>query len=343
MLNNGIALFGKEDLRHHQWELPVSESGSILLRVGMCGICGSDLRQYFAGPSPRYDLPAILGHEFVGEIVQIEGSSDEYSVGDLVSIAPVIPCMNCRACRRGQDNLCERGLVIGVNYPGAFAEYFYTPPRMVAAGGLQKIQPGTQLEALALNELLSCCWHGLGQIGFTAGDDVLIIGEGPIGAIFTRLLKYMGAGRITVTGLNPYRLEFTHQFGADVALDINREKLSDFAHQSGYHPDLAIVAAPVVDDALVALEILRKGGDLLLFSGYPYGTQLSFDLYQFHYSQKHIHGSIDATIQDFHQAIQLQPFLGLEKLITHQYPIDQADEAFHKAHDQEAMKVVLKP
>jgi len=341
--NNGVALYGKEDLRPYQWEIPTSELGSITLRVYLSGICGSDVRQYFEGPSPRYNLPAVLGHEFVGEIVHIEGSSDEYKLGDLVSVAPVIPCMNCNACRRGQDNLCERGLVIGVNYPGAFAEHFYIPPRMVSAGGLQKVPPGVKAEALALNELLSCCLHGLQQTAFSPGDDVLVIGEGPIGIIFTKLLRFMGAGRITVTGLNPYRLSLAKQYGADEVLDMNQNKLLDFAHQRNYRPDVAIVAAPVVEDANVALDIIRQGGDLLLFSGYKHGTQLTMDLYKFHYSQKHIHSSIDATIQDFNKAVTLQPFLGLENLVTHQYPLTEARDAFHQARDQQALKVVLTP
>jgi L-iditol 2-dehydrogenase len=341
MQNSGFALYGKEDLRPHLWEMPELEPGGVLLRVLACGICGSDLRQYWHGPSPRYSLPAVLGHEIVGQVEQIGSQVEDFKPGDLATVAPIIPCMNCPACWRGQDNLCERGLVIGVDTAGAMAEYFYAPARLVAAGGLARVPEGVAPEAAAMTEILACCWHGLSQTRLRAGDDVLLIGEGPIGATFVQLLRLLGAARITVTGLNPYRLAIASELGADLALNIKEIDLRHYARENQYQPDMAIIAAPAVDDAAAALEIIRPGGDILFFSGYPHGTLFSLDLYKFHYAEKHIHGSIDATIADFQHALRLQPQVDMQRLITHRFPLERTVEGFQAGRDERVMKVLI--
>jgi L-iditol 2-dehydrogenase len=341
--NKAFALFGKEDLRPVSSDLGELEQGGLLVRVQACGVCGSDLRQFFHGPSPRYVLPAVLGHEIVGVVERIGPGVESFAVGDLVAIAPVIPCMNCAACRRGQDNLCEREQVVGVNVAGGMAQYILLPARMVDAGGVAKVPPGVPPEAAALTEVLACCRHGLRQAGPQLGDDVLIVGEGPIGATFVQLLRLMGAARITVTGLNTHRLRVVGELGADVLLDVGNVDLREHADQTGYSPDLAIVAAPSAEASLAALDILRPGGTLLLFSGYPHGTTAALDLYRFHYAEKHIHGSIDATVADFQFAMKLQPQLNMARLITDRFPLDETPKAFEAGRDPKGMKVLIEP
>ena len=343
MRNNGFALYGKEDLRPYAWEMPESEAGGVVIRVQACGICGSDRRQYYGGPSPRYQLPIVLGHEIVGRVQEVGSQVKGFIPEDLVTIAPIIPCMNCSACWRGQDNLCERGLVVGVDYSGGMAEHFYVPAHMVAVGGLVKVPDGVEPEAAAMSELLACCWHGLRQTQFRAGYDVLLIGSGPIGATFTQLLRLLGAARITITGSNPHRLAIAAELGTDVTLNAQDINLPKYACENGYAPDLAIIVAPTVEDAAAALEIVRPGGEMLLFSGYPHGSSMSFDLYKFHYSGKHIHSSIDATIADFHQAVKLQCQLNMSRLITHRFPLNKTVEGFETSRYPDAMKVLIKP
>jgi L-iditol 2-dehydrogenase len=341
--NKAFALFGKEDLRPVSSELGELEQGGLLIRVRACGVCGSDLRQYSHGPSPRYVLPAVLGHEIVGIVEAVGKSVESFVAGDLVAVAPVVPCMNCAACRRGQDNLCEREQVIGVNVPGGMAQYIQLPARMVDAGGVAKVPQGIPPEAAALTEVLACCRHGLRQAGPQVGDDVLIVGEGPIGATFVQLLRLMGVARITVTGLNPYRLKVLGELGADELLDVAEVDLRKYAEQTGYAPDLAIVAAPSAEASIVALDILRPGGVLLLFSGYPHGTTAALDLYKFHYAEKHIHGSIDASVADFQFAMKLQPQLNMARLVTDRFPLDETPTAFQAGSDPKRMKVLIEP
>ena len=340
---HSYALHAKEDLRVLEWDAPEVEPGGVLLQVNVCGICGSDLRMFYEGPSPRYTLPIVLGHEFTGTIVQTGSNAKGFKAGDVVAVAPLIPCMSCRPCSRGQDNLCERGLVIGTHIAGGMADHFYVPEQMVSAGGLVKVPQGTDLRAAALTEIVACCLHGIRQTGFQLGDKVLIVGEGPVGLAHLQLLRMMGALEIVVTGVTQKRLKLAEELGATVALDVAKNDLKQFAQGKGFKPDLAIIAAPVMPVSELALELVRPGGSILLFSGYPYGTTMSIDAYRFHYAEKHIHGSIDCNIRDFPNAAELLPRLNMGELITQTFPLEDTPQAFRAARAQDAIKTMIEP
>lgn len=338
-----FAFYGKEALRPFQSETPDIEPGGVLLRVNGCGICGSDLRMFFDGPSPRYKLPVVPGHEFTGTVVEVGAEVRDLKPGDVVAVGPLIPCMRCAACGRGQDNLCENGRVIGVHTPGGLSDHFYMPEQMARAGAFARYLPGADLSAAALTENVACCLHGLRQTEFQPGDSVLIIGNGPIGLTFVQLLRLMGAGRIVVTGRREKRLRLAEELGADVVLDASRYELKQYAGDNSFRPDLAVVAAAAVPESQTALDLVRSGGSLLLFSGYPASSTMPLDLYPFHYGEKHIHGAIDCTLRDFHDAARLMPQLQMGKLVTHHFPLREAPEAFRAAREGEAVKVLLEP
>jgi L-iditol 2-dehydrogenase len=338
-----FALYGKEDLRAFEWDAPALDDSGVLLRVNSCGICGSDLRMFYDGPSPRYRLPVVLGHEFTGTVTEAGPKVKDLQPGDVVAVAPLIPCMNCRPCRHGQDNLCENGLVIGVHVPGGMADHFYVPGQMVNAGGLAKVPASADVRSAALTEIVACCLHGLRQTEFKLGDSVLIIGEGPVGLTHLQLLRLMGAGEVVVTGLVEKRLRLAEELGASMALDVGKHDLKKFAEDKAFKPDLAIIAAPVIPATQTAFELVRPGGSLLMFSGYPAGSTMPFDLYKFHYSEKHVHGSIDCTLRDFYNAMELMPRLQMGKLITHVFPLGETPQAFRAAREVGAVKTMIEP
>ncbi len=171
----------------------------------------------------------------------------------------------------------------------------------------------------------------------------MIIGEGPVGLVHLQLLKGMGAGEVVVSGLIETRLQLAEEFGADAAINVAKHDLREFAVGRRFRPDLAIVAAPVILASQTALELVCPGGSLLHFSGYPGGSTMPFDLYKFHYSEKHVHGSIDCTLQDFQQAAELLPQLQLGRLITHTFPLAEASQAFRAARSETAVKTMLVP
>lgn len=333
-------LYGEGDLRLEEIAVPPVEPHGVLLKVLLCGICGSDARMFFTGPTSRYINPVILGHELTGEIVEVGDRVEDYAPGDVVTLAPIMPCMRCPACARGQDNLCENGRVVGCNVHGGMAEYVYVPAQMVRVGGLVKLPPEVDHRGAALTELVGCCLHGLRQMRVEPGDRVMIIGDGPIGLIFLQLARLMGVGYVATSGRRPRRRELAARLGADDALDASATNLRErFARSL----DRVIVATANIDVVAEAMELVRPGGDLLLFSGYEYGTTFSLDMNAVHYGELHIHGSIDCTVRDFRNAVNLLPQLQVEQLITHAFPLDEAVEAFQFTRQRDAVKVVLEP
>jgi L-iditol 2-dehydrogenase len=336
---NAAFLYGKEDIRLGSMQSPEMEDHGLLIRVLTCGICGSDNRMFFNGPSARYLNPVILGHEICGEVSEIGPGITEYKPGDLVSIAPIIPCMQCHACSLGQDNICATAKVIGVNVHGAMSEYMYIPSQMVQVGGAVKLPEGIHHREAALAELVGCCLHGLGQMGIEAGDQVLVIGGGPIGMTFVQLAKLQGA-MVTSSELLPRRREMALELGAIDAVD----PISvDLKSRYGYAFDRVIVATASVPATEQAFDLVRAGGSLLFFSGYLKGSTLDIQLNDVHYRELHIHGSIDCTIQDYRKAVSLLPQIRMGELVTDVYGLDSTVEAFSATRNPDAIKVVIEP
>jgi len=333
-------LYGKEDLRLEEVApLPVGPCG-LLLRVLACGICGSDARMFFTGPTPRYAHPIILGHELCGVVMETGPEVQDVAEGDVVNLAPLVPCMRCAACGRGQDNLCEQAQVIGCTVHGGMAELVAVPGQMVMSGGVVKLPPAIEPRAGALSELVGCCLRGLDILALEPGDRLLIAGDGPIGLTFLQLAKMMGAGFMVTTGRRQRRRRLALELGADEALDAQETGL---AQRFGQPFDRVIVATSNVEAVGGALDMVRPGGHVLLFSGYTYGTRLSLEANLLHYRELHLHGSIDCTVQDFRRAVKLLPQLRMNKLITASFPLEQAEQAFRATREPDAVKIMLEP
>ncbi len=263
-----------------------------------------------------------------------------YALGDIVTLAPIIPCMRCPACSRGLDNLCEQLDVIGCTVAGGMAEYMYVPSQMVQVGGVVKLSQSVDYRAGAMSELVGCCLHGLQKMGVETGDRVLIIGDGPIGLTFLQLTKLMGAGWVATSGRRPRRRELSAELGADEALNAT---VTDLKTHFGPSLDRVIVATSNVEATREMLHVVRPGGSVLLFSGYLAGSSFDLPLNDVHYRELSLHGSIDCTIKDFRRAVSLLPMLNMDELITASYPLDEAITAFHATRDRGAVKVMIEP
>jgi L-iditol 2-dehydrogenase len=332
-------LYGKEDIRLESFDLPPLRGHDLLLRIRSCGICGSDNRMFFNGPTPRYINPVILGHEICAEVAQVGPEVEDYVPGELVGLAPIIPCMHCKPCSSGQDNICETAKVIGCNVHGGMAEYIHVPSQMVQVGGVVKVPEGIQPREAALAELVGCCLHGLRQVGLEAGERLLIIGGGPIGMTFVQLARLMGA-RVVSSELQERRRQLALELGADEAVD---PSATDLTARYPYAFDRVIVATASVPATQQTFSLVRTGGSLLFFSGYLKGSTMELQLNDIHYRELHIHGSIDCTIMDYQNAISLLPQLKMGKLVTGAYPLSQTVEAFYATRDPQAVKILIEP
>lgn len=340
MKTRAAFMHGKQDVRLGELELPGLEPGGALLKVVTCGVCGSDSRMYFTGLTPRYKQPVVLGHEFSGRIVELGTSHTGFELGDLVTIAPIIPCMRCEPCLEGLDNLCIRGRVIGCNDDGAMAEYYYVPERMLAAGGMVRVAPGVSARAAATAELVGCCLNGWQQTGIEPGERVVIFGDGPIGLTFVQLARLMGAAWIGVAGHREARLRLALELGADDA------RLSDCLNEPPAYPtriDRVVLASSDPSAMQSAVHLVKGGGSILLFSGYVHGTTHNMDLNLLHYRQLHIDSAIDCTIRTFRQAVSLLPRLQMDRLVSRAYSLEQVQEAFLATRDRAVNKIVIEP
>jgi L-iditol 2-dehydrogenase len=331
--------YGQQDIRFGELELPEMEPGGALLQVAICGICGSDSRMFFTGLTPRYKQPIVLGHEFSGHIVKLGEAQTGFQVGDLVTIAPIIPCMRCDPCLEGLDNLCTTGAVVGCNDDGAMAEYYYVPARMVEAGGMVKVPPMVNARAAAMAELVGTCLNGWLQTGLEPGERVVIYGDGPIGLTFVQLARVMGASWVGVVGHRESRLKMAQQLGADDT------RFSDGRDAAGFggRIDRVVVATSNTAALDESFRVVKHGGSVLLFSGYVHGTTYNLDLNLAHYGQLHIDSAIDCTIRNFRQAVSLLPRLQMDKLVSRAYSLDQIETAFLATKDKSVNKIVLEP
>ncbi len=327
-------LFGKEDLRVTKWDDPKLERGDVLVRVNRCGVCGSDLRTFFVGPSPRYRLPAILGHEFVGTIEKIGEGVTGFARGDRVAAAPAVPCGECFYCKRGEDNLCRNMLDFGINLDGAFAELIRIPANLVACGGLVQVSDALTGADAIWGEPIGTVLHGELRARTGPGQTVVVIGDGPIAMLHTLVAKYLGAARVHLLGQQDYRMPLARSVGADIAT-------IDVKNIPGRTADAVIVA---VSDATAldnAFGFVRDGGTIVAFGGTSRESRVSLPLYQLHYGEVTLTGSFNCTAEDFKRALEMIPRLNLAPLAPRVVPLEKIADGFRTAYDREVIKVVV--
>jgi len=327
-------LFDKNDLRVADWADPKLERGDVLVRVAQCGVCGSDLRTYFVGPSPRYRLPAILGHEFVGNIEQIGEGVTGFAIGDRVAAAPAVPCGECFYCKRGEDNLCRNMLDFGINLDGAFAELIRIPAKLVARSGLVKVSDRLSDADAIWGEPIGTVLHGELRARTGPGQTVVVIGDGPIAMLHTLVAKYLGAARVHLLGQQGYRMPLAHNVGADIATTDAREIPEREA-------DVVIVAVSDTTALDGAFAFVRDGGTLVAFGGTSRASQVSLPLYQLHYGEVTLTGSFNCTAGDFKRALEMIPQLNLKPLAPRVVPLGKIEDGFRAAYDRHVIKVVV--
>lgn len=203
------AVIDRENSIHLQEkEIPKINEGEALIKVRYCGICGSDLH-VLHGQHPTATFPVVPGHEFVGELVEINGTGAEgLKPGDMVVAQPFFSCGNCEPCAQGHDNVCRHLKFMGANCDGGFAEYV-----KVAARKVYKIPEDMDLRLAALAEPVAVAVHDVRRSGLQVGQSVLIIGGGPIGMLIAMVARKSGASKVVISEINQFRCEFAKKLG----------------------------------------------------------------------------------------------------------------------------------
>ena len=326
-------------------EVPVPPvgAGQLLLRVLRAGVCGTDLHIYTwdRWSQGRIKPPVTLGHEFVGEIVELGTGVTEFQLGERVSCESHIVCGHCSACRTGNGHVCENTKILGVDVNGGFAEYVAVP-----ASNAWRAPGNVPIEVQGIMEPLGNAVH-TAFAGELSACRIGVTGCGPIGLFAIGVAKAAGASQVIASDVSPYRLDLARKMKADAVIDVSKEnfveRVSQVTEGRGLDGVLEMSGNPqALRDGLAAL---RNGGRLSLL-GLP---KEPFDLDWSRlliFKGVTLHGIIGRRMyQTWYQMDNLLRFGGLDvrPAITHVMPMEQFDEAIALLKSGNAGKVVLIP
>ena len=336
------------DIRFEDIPKPKCGDGELLIHIDACAVCGTDLKSKFNG-NPRIKAPQVMGHEFTGRIEEISPTAKgEWLFGDRVVMATSISCGKCFYCKKGWRNLCVKLAPMSFSYPGGMAEYVAIPALALEGGHVLKVLDGVKPEHAALAEPTSCAVNSVEQCDIRQGDNVLIMGAGPMGLLNAVVARAFGASKILLTELNPLRRKQAERFEIDRIIDPSSEDVEEIVRKEtgGVGADVAIVAAPAAPPQEQALSLVRKRGTVCLFASLPVGkSMLNVDSRLIHYGEIRVVGSSDSTPLHVEKAVELiaSKKIPADKIASHRLPLDRIDKAFELMQSGEALRVVLIP
>jgi 2-desacetyl-2-hydroxyethyl bacteriochlorophyllide A dehydrogenase len=314
-------------------EVPDPKPGDrqVVVKVGACGICGTDLH-IADGHFPPTPYPIVPGHEFAGEIVELGADvPGGWQVGDRVAVDPSLFCGYCKPCRSGRGNLCENWNATGDTVNGAFAEYVAVP-----SANCYRMPDTMTWEQGALVEPVSCAVHGVRRIGVEAGERFLVVGAGTMGLIMQQLLQRAGA-HVTVVDRNTTRLSRAMDLGAvavagDVK-DLDDEKFDAAADCTG--------AAPAIE---AAFDSLQRGGRLLVFGVAPAEARVALSPFRIYNDEITVVGSM-AVMNSYGAALDLVADGAIDTgaLLTDTLPLEQYPDALALMRSGAGLKVQVLP
>lgn len=332
---------GPGDIRLETAPKPVPGPRDALVRTGWVGLCGTDIKTFLRG-HPMFKPPCILGHELVGRLEQLgpECTGVQAAVGDMVAVAPYVPCNHCRLCLKGREELCSQKAGI----EGAFCEYVLVPHE-VAVQGLVRVPESLDPRSACLAEPLACCLNALEDTPLDPGDTVLIVGAGPMGLLMLELAKTCGAGRIFVSEPNECRRGEAGARGAAVINPMDRPLKEWVGEQTGGLGVDAVFVCVGLPSALEAVwEAVRPGGTVNIFGGLPTGSHVDLDPNRVHYAEMVITGSFGFAPRHFRRALDLLAAgrFNVDTVISGEFPLEQIADAFQAGASGEAFKVLIR-
>jgi L-iditol 2-dehydrogenase len=336
-------LYGPHDLRLVEEPIPEPQPGEVLLRVRSVTVCHSDIHYYRDGHigDTVSEVPLVLGHEFAGEVVQVTSGVEGVALGDLVAVEPAISCGHCRYCREGNPNLCMHLRFAGTPpLDGGLSEYVTYKPEF-----LFPLPQGFTADEGALLEPLGVAIHGWDLGGLRVGESVAIVGCGPIGLLLVQLARIGGASQILAVDPLAYRRDLAAELGAlplDSAANLARRAAE---YTDGHGVDVAIEVAGAISAQEEAAHMVKRGGTLVLI-GIPPEDQIVLT--------HHLVRRKGLTIKvarrmklTYPRAIALvqRRLVNVLPLVTHRFPLEQADDAFRlvEGYEDKVIKAVVYP
>jgi len=311
----------------------------ILIRVKRASVCGTDIHIYNWDDWAKQTIPVpmVIGHEFVGEIAEVGSNVPDFFPGQIVSGEGHVVCGHCRNCLAGRRHLCARTSGVGVNRPGAFAEYIAVPMSNVWVHS-----PHVDLEVASIFDPFGNAVHT--ALSFPVlGEDVLITGAGPIGLMAAAVVRHAGARYVVITDVNPYRLELARKMGVTRAVDVRSTKLADvqkdLGMKEGFDVGLEMSGNPAALRDMIAN--MSHGGKIAML-GIP-SEPMSIDWRTVIFSMLTIKGIYGREMYEtwYKMTVMLQSGLDIKPVITHRYPYTEYEQAFAVMRQGESGKVIL--
>ena len=322
-------------------DVPEPEIGinDVLIRVRKSGICGTDLHidSWDAWAAATVPVPMVIGHEFVGEVVAVGDNVNDFHPGDLVSGEGHVVCGRCRNCMAGRRHLCASTSGVGVDRPGAFAEYIALP-----MANVWHHRAGVDLEVAAIFDPLGNAVHT--ALAFkTLGEDVLITGAGPIGLMATAVVRHAGARHVVVSDPNPYRLELARMMGATVAVDPLATALAEVRHELGMDEGFDVGLEMSGQGAALRemLANMAHGGGIAML-GIP-SEEIAIDWNQIVFNGLTVKGIYGREMYEtwYMMSVMLQSGLDITPVLTHRFHYTEHERAFEAARGERAAKVLI--
>jgi len=336
------------DIRIEDVPEPSPGAAEVKIRVRNCSTCGTDVKIHRSGHQ-NIDPPRVMGHEIAGEIVEIGDEGRPWTVGDRVQVIAAVPDGTCPDCRRGWMTICPHQTSIGYQYDGGFAEFLIVPREVLRVDGLNLIPDGVGFDEASVAEPFACAINAqeLARVG--PGDDVVVIGAGPIGCLHVRLARARGAARVFLVELNRQRLDMSAAVVSPDAAIAGSETdpvQAVLELTGGRGVDVAITAAASGKAQEDALRMLARRGRLSFFGGLPKDKPtITLDSNLVHYRELTIVGANGSSPDHNKQALALiaSGAVPVKDLITHRLPLDRVLDAIDIVSRGEGIKVTIEP
>jgi L-iditol 2-dehydrogenase len=329
--------YNNADIRIEEVKTPQPGPKEMLVKVHACGICGSDIVEWYRLPR----APLVQGHEIGAEVVEVGVSIKKYKTGDRVFIAPKVGCCQCDYCRNGHHPVCSN---VKDRLPGGYAEYILVPEALVE-NGTYLLPDKMTYEQSTFIEPLACVIRAQRLAGIARNQSVLIMGCGMSGLMHVKLAKAKGCA-IAVTDVNAKRLALAKQFGADIILEANDTVPDRLVAANGRKADVVIICTGALSAIDQAWKCVDKGGAVVFFAVPAPGKQVTLPINDFWTREIRILTSYYCGPDDIAPALEMlaSGSIIIEDMITHRLPLGETAKGFKLVLDgQESIKVIINP
>lgn len=329
--------YNNNDIRIEEVPLPEPGPKEMLVKVLSCGICGSDVVEWYRLPR----APLVQGHEIGGEVVEVGKAVKKYRPGDRVFVAPKVPCMKCDYCKEGRYPVCSN---IKVRMPGGFAEYILIPEPLVEKG-TYLLPENISYERSTFIEPLACAIRSLRLAGVKKGQTVLVLGCGVSGLLHIKLARTKNC-RTVAADINRERLKFARSRGADLIIDSHEDISRLLVSMNHKKADCVILCTSSLSAIEQAWVCVDKGGVVVFFSVPGPEKNVTIPINDFWRKEIRVITSYYCGPPDIREAIKLieEGSIDVDDLITHRLPLEKTADGFRLVIEgRESLKVIINP